>query len=121
MTSFTILHNPRCSKSRAALALLEHSGYPVEVVAYLNTPPSAEELQTICANSGLSPAQLLRDGEAEYHEAGLHRDCTDAEIIAAMVRFPKLINRPIVIRQPDGATVLGRPTSTVAELIESAH
>ncbi len=112
----TIYHNPRCSKSRATLALLEQQGKQAEVVEYLKIPPSAAELEEILGMLGLEPRELLRTKEAEYKEAGLDNpDLTRAQLIDAMVRYPKLIERPIVIK--DGKAALGRPPESVLEIL----
>ncbi len=112
----TIYHNPRCSKSRATLALLEQQGKQAEVVEYLKTPPSAAELEEILGMLGLEPRELLRTKEAEYKEAGLDNpDLTRAQLIDAMVQYPKLIERPIVVR--DGKAALGRPPEKVLDIL----
>lgn len=115
-TACTIYHNPRCSKSRATLALLEERGVEPLVIEYLKTPPSAADLKSILARLGMKPAQLLRKGEEEYkaHVAG--RDLSDAELIALMVRHPVLIERPIVVRGE--RAVLGRPPENVLQLLQ---
>lgn len=113
--SLTIYHNPRCSKSRAALALLSDRGLHPHIVEYLNTPPSAAELTRILGMLGKSPAQLLRTGEDEYkaHFQGL--GLSDAEMIARMVCYPKVIERPIVVSGDKAA--LGRPPEAVLEIL----
>lgn len=116
MTSVTIWHNPRCSKSRAALALLEEAGIEPKVVLYLENPPSKSELEETLKLLGMSPRELLRTGEAPYKELGLaDRTKSDAELIAAMVENPILIERPVVIRGK--RAVLGRPPERVKELL----
>jgi len=110
-----IFHNPRCSKSRMTLQLLNDNNKPVEIIEYLKTPPTADELQAIIKMLGISPRQLLRKGEAEYKEAGLKDDSlTDEQIIAAMVKYPKLIERPIVIH--NGQAKIGRPPEQVLDI-----
>jgi len=111
-----IYHNNRCSKSRATLALLEQRGEPVEVINYLDHPPSAAELGTVLKQLGMSAHQLLRTGEAEYSELEL-ADPTldDAALIAAMVNHPKLIERPIVIAH--GKAAIGRPPEAVLAIL----
>ncbi|WNO60798.1 arsenate reductase (glutaredoxin) [Rheinheimera sp. MMS21-TC3] len=112
----TIYHNPRCSKSREVLELINDYKQDVEVVEYLKTPPSADELKSIISKLGISARQLLRSKEPEYLELGLaDTTLSEAELIAAMVANPKLIERPIVI---DGdKAVIGRPTTNVLNLI----
>lgn len=114
--SVSIYHNPRCSKSRATLALLDQQGNQVDVVEYLKTPPSAAELEQILDMLGLEARELMRTKEAEYREAGLDNpDLTRAQLIDAMVKYPKLIERPIVIK--DGKAALGRPPERVLEIL----
>ena len=111
-----IYHNPRCSKSRETLKLIQDGGVTPEVVEYLKSPPSAAELQEILTLLGVGPRALIRDKEAEFREHGLNNmDLSDDEIIAAMVAHPRLIERPIVI---DGErAVVGRPPANVLELL----
>ena len=93
-----IFHNPRCSKSRATLQLLQERGIEPEIVLYLQEPPDAAELKNILQALGRSPRELMRTGEPEYREQGLgDSNLNDDELIAAMVATPKLIERPIVI------------------------
>ena len=111
-----IYHNNRCSKSRATLALLEQRGDPVEVINYLDTPPSAHELATLLKQLGMRARELLRSGEAEYQAMGLDDPALDeATLIAAMVAHPKLIERPIVVA--NGKAVLGRPPEAVLAIL----
>lgn len=112
----TIYHNPRCSKSRATLALLEERGIKPVVIEYLKTPPSVAEFKSILTRLGMKPAELLRKGEEEYktHVAG--RDLSDAQLIALMVGHPVLIERPIVVRGE--RAVLGRPPENVLQLLK---
>ena len=112
----TIYHNPRCSKSRATLGLLEDQGRQPEVVEYLKTPPTAAELKKILKMLGLEPRELMRRKEKEYKEAGLDDEgLSDTQLIEAMVKHPKLIERPIVIR--GGKAALGRPPEKVLEIL----
>ena len=104
----TIYHNPRCSKSRQTLALLEERGISPRVVDYLKTPPCAAELKAILKKLGLRPRDLMRKGEPLYAELGLKdRDLDDDALIALMVANPILIERPIVVS--GGKAALGRP------------
>ncbi|MFU8817859.1 MAG: arsenate reductase (glutaredoxin) [Pseudomonadales bacterium] len=115
-TSVTIYHNPRCSKSRQALALLQQRGVEPTIVLYLETPPDSARLQQLLALLGLEARQLLRSGEAPYQELGLAEpSLTDDELIQAMVAHPILIERPIVV-SAKGA-VLGRPPENVLQLL----
>ena len=112
----TIYHNPRCSKSRATLGLLQEQGKQPEVVEYLKTPPTAAELKKILNMLGLKPRELMRRKEKEYREAGLDDEgLSDAQLIEAMVKHPKLIERPIVIK--DGRAALGRPPEKVLDIL----
>jgi len=114
--SIKIYHNPRCSKSRNTLALLEEQGVEAEVVKYLETPPSKEKLKELLKMLGLSARELMRTKEEVYKELGL-KDVTDEEaLIEAMVANPKLIERPIVVK--DGKAVIGRPIENVVELLK---
>jgi len=116
MPSATIYHNPRCSKSRQTLALLEDNDMDVEVVHYLETPPDAATLKSLLKLLGMSARDLLRKGEDDYKANALGDASLDeAALIAAMVAHPKLIERPIVV--VGERAVLGRPPENVLELI----
>lgn len=111
-----IYHNPKCSKSRATLQILQEQGAEAEVVEYLKTPPSREELEQIITGLGISPRELMRKGEAEYKEAGLDNpDLSDDQLIQGMLDHPRLIERPIVIK--DGQVVIGRPPERVLDIL----
>ncbi len=113
----TIYHNPRCSKSRETLALLEQRGIEAEVVEYLKTPPDRDELERILKMLGLEPRQLMRTKEAEYRELGLDDPALSREqLLAAMLAHPKLIERPIVVR--GGRAAIGRPPERVLEVVQ---
>ncbi len=112
----TIYHNPRCSKSRQTLQLLEARGIQPEVVKYLETPPDEATLKSLLDMLGLEPRQLMRQKEAEYKELGLDNPELDRDaLIRAMVEHPKLIERPIVVK--DGKAALGRPPEHVLEIL----
>ncbi len=112
----TIYHNPRCSKSRQTLQLLEARGIQPEVVKYLETPPDEATLGALLDMLGLEPRQLMRQKEAEYRELGLDDPALDRDaLIRAMVEHPKLIERPIVVK--DGKAALGRPPEHVLEIL----
>lgn len=114
--SVTIYHNPRCGKSRQTLALLRDKGVEPKIIAYLETPPSAAELKKILGQLGLGPRELMRRKEAEYKANGLDDDSLgEAELIAAMVAHPRLIERPIVLA--NGKAALGRPPENVLEIL----
>ena len=111
-----ILHNPRCSKSRKTLALIEQAGVEPEVVLYLETPPAADELDEILGKLELEPMELVRRGEEIYKELGLgQRELSRQEMIELMVANPELIERPFVIAGE--RVVLGRPPENVNELL----
>ena len=116
MAKVTIWHNPRCSKSRNSMTLLEEKGVDAEVVKYLDTPPTKEELEMLLSQLGMSARELMRTGEAVYKELGLKDVESEEKLIEAMVANPKLIERPIVIK--DGKAVIGRPIENVVELIK---
>jgi arsenate reductase (glutaredoxin) len=112
----TIYHNPRCSKSRATLALIEARGIKPKIVEYLKTPPSAAELKAILRKLGLTPRDILRTGETVYAELGLKmRDLDDDALIALMVKNPILIERPIVVAGNKAA--VGRPPENVLAIL----
>ncbi len=116
MSDVTIYHNPRCSKSRQTLALLEENGVQPEVRKYLDDAPSADELKLVLSQLGINARDLLRKKEAEFKENGLdNMDLSDDEIIAIMTRVPKLIERPIVIK--GDAARIGRPPESVLEIL----
>lgn len=115
MSDFTIYHNPRCSKSRATLALLEENGITPDIVLYQETPLQAGELTALLSKLDMSAAQLVRSGETDYKEAGLDKSSSQQAIVAAMVSRPKLIERPIVVK--GNRAVLGRPPENVLALI----
>jgi arsenate reductase len=117
MSEYTIYHNPRCSKSRQTLALLEEAGIEPDIVLYLDNPPEVAELEQLLSRLGLAPRGLLRKGEDAYRDLDLGRtDLPDATLIAAMSEHPKLIERPIVVRGE--RAVLGRPPENVRDLID---
>ena len=113
--SIVIYHNPRCSKSRQTLALLRERGIEPEIIEYLNTPPSAAELDHILTMLGREPEELMRKGEEEYKARFRGRDLSRAETIALMVRYPKVIERPIVVNGEKAA--VGRPPESVLEIL----
>ncbi|MCT7655883.1 arsenate reductase (glutaredoxin) [Oceanimonas sp. NS1] len=114
--SLFIYHNPRCSKSRETLALLQDKGLEPEVIKYLDTPPSADQLKTLLTQLGMASArQLMRTKEEVYKTLEL-ADVTDEEaLLEAMVANPKLIERPIVVC--NGKAALGRPPEQVLDIL----
>jgi arsenate reductase len=111
-----IFHNPRCSKSRATLALLEERGLEPEIRLYLEDPPDPAELSSILGRLGITARELLRKGEAEYRELGLADPAlTDKALIDAMCANPRLIERPIVLN--GGRAAIGRPPESVLDIL----
>ena len=111
-----LYHNPRCSKSRAALALLEERNVDLEVVRYLETPPGEAALRELLGKLGMTPLELMRRGEARYRELGLKAaGVSDDDRIRAMAGNPILIERPIYIS--GNKAVIGRPPERVLELL----
>ena len=108
-------HNPRCSKSRQTLALIQENGVEPEVVLYLENIPSTEELRDLLSKLEITPMQLIRKGEKDWKENYKGKELSDAQLIQAMIAHPKLIERPIVVK--DNKAVLGRPPENVLELI----
>ena len=112
----TIWHNPRCSKSRATLQLLQERGVEPVIRLYLEDAPTAGEIRDALELLGLPAAKLIRKGEPEYREAGLSGASSDEELIAAMADFPKLIERPVVFA--NGKARMGRPPESVLDILE---
>ena len=108
-------HNPRCSKSRQALALLEEAGVAVQVRRYLDAPPSVAELRAARDSLGIPAIGMLRTKEPDFAEAGLTRDAGDEVLLAAMAEHPKLIERPVAFH--GGRAVIGRPPERVLEIV----
>jgi arsenate reductase len=116
MSAYTIYHNPRCSKSRAALELLQEHGVQPQVVLYLETPLNKTGIAKLLKKLGMTAAQLVRRGEGEYEASGLTANSSEEQIVAAMAKYPKLIERPIVVH--GNAAVLGRPPENVLALLD---
>jgi len=110
-----IYHNPRCSKSRQTLALLKEKGHDPEVIEYLKTPPTPTELKEILNKLSITPQELLRKNEADYKTHFKGKQLSDEEWITALITYPKLIERPIVINQDKAA--LGRPPEQVLNIL----
>ena len=114
--TITIFHNPRCSKSRATLALLQEQGIDPEIRLYLQDPPDSDEIRSILSLLGRSPRELMRKGEAEFKEQDLGRaELSDDDLIEAMAATPKLIERPIVLA--NGKAAVGRPPESVLKIL----
>ena len=110
-----IYHNPRCSKSRQTLALLQENGVEPDVVLYLDNIMTTGELRGLLVKLGISPMQLVRKGEAVWKEKFKGKELSDDQVIEAMIANPKLIERPIVVK--DQLAVLGRPPENILELV----
>ncbi len=116
MTDLTLYHNPRCSKSRGALELLEARGLVPTVVRYLETPPDAAQLRDVLGKLDIGARELLRTGEDDYKTLNLaDSSLNDEQLIAAMVAHPKLIERPILIA--GDKAVIGRPPEKILEIL----
>lgn len=113
--AITIYHNPRCGKSRAALAILADNGVEPLVVEYLKTPPTKDELRAILKKLGMEPEQLVRKGEDVYREKYAGKAMSDDQWLDALATNPILIERPIVVK--GNRAVVGRPPEKVSELL----
>ena len=115
MTQVTLWHNPRCSKSRAALALLEEAGHDVIVRRYLEDAPSTAEITAARDAVGGGLSSMVRRGEKAFKEAGLTTESDDEALLAAMAAYPILIERPIAFA--NGKAAIGRPPERVLEIV----
>lgn len=116
MSDITLFHNPRCSKSRQALALLQENSVAPDIRLYLEDSPNKAELVELLGKLGIAPRDLLRKSEADYKENNLKdTSLSDDQLIDFMVKFPKLIERPIAIK--GDKAVVGRPPEDVLELL----
>ena len=111
----TLYHNPRCSKSRQALQLLEEEGETIEIVKYLENPPTHQELKQVIELLGIDPIELVRKQEAEWRENYKGKNLTNEDVIDAMIQHPKLIERPIAIKGTHA--VVGRPPEKVLDIL----
>ena len=112
--SIQIYHNPRCSKSRATLALLEANGHAPEVIEYLKNPPNTQTIRELVEKLGIKSHELLRKGESEYQSLAL-QDPTDEQVVDAIVKHPILLQRPIVVAGDRAA--IGRPPEAVLGIL----
>jgi arsenate reductase len=110
-----IYHNPRCSKSRQTLNIIKEKGAEVEIIEYLNAIPSEKELRDLITLLGIKPEELLRKGEADYKENFKGKTLSGREWISAMIKYPKIIERPIVVSE--NKAILGRPPENVLDLL----
>ncbi|WP_248751547.1 arsenate reductase (glutaredoxin) [Pseudomonas sp. MWU15-20650] len=116
MTDLTLYHNPRCSKSRGALELLEARGLTPTVVRYLETPLDAAKIKALLGKLGIGARQLLRTGEDEYKTLNLaDASLSEAQLIAAIAEHPKLMERPIL--ETADKAIIGRPPENVLEIL----
>lgn len=116
MSDTTIYHNPRCSKSRQTLELLKERNIDPEIILYLEEPPDKSTLSEIIKMLGITPRELIRKSEQAYKDSNLaDKSLSDDDLIEAMISTPKLIERPIVVR--NGRAALGRPPEQVLEII----
>ena len=114
-----IYHNPRCSKSRKTLELIQAAGVEPEIVLYLQAVPSADDILGIASGLGIPVAALLRRGESEYKDAADLPDLADDVALAAwLTEHPIVLERPLVVDMESGKTVIGRPPENVAELLD---
>ncbi|WP_324171554.1 arsenate reductase (glutaredoxin) [Sulfurimonas sp.] len=113
----TIWHNPRCSKSREAMGILEEIGCEKEVVKYLEITPTKDEITTALSMLGMNPRELMRTKEDIYKELRLQNEDDYDKLVDAMVLNPKLIERPVIFK--DNKAIIGRPTSIIAEFIRN--
>ncbi len=111
----TFYHNPRCSKSREALRLLEEKGETLEVIKYLEDPPTKKELQQIIKFLGIKPIELIRTQEMEWKDNYKGKNLSDDEVVETMLKYPKLMERPIAINGVRAA--IGRPPEKVLEIL----
>ena len=110
-----IYHNPRCSKSREARQLCEDAGVELEIVEYLKTPPDEVELKKLLGKLGLKAHEVIRTKEEVYSQLGLSPDSNEEELLAAIIKYPILLERPIVVK--DKQAVIGRPPENVKQLL----
>ena len=111
---YTVYHNSRCSKSRCALQYIEDKGNSYELVEYLKTTPDSKELKDILKKLGMKAEDLIRKGESDFKDNFKGKTLSESEWIAAMIKYPKLIERPIIIL--GNKAVVGRPTEKIDEL-----
>lgn len=111
----TIYHNPRCSKSRQTLALIEEKGIEPDIIEYLTSPPSEAELDNILTLLGIEPEALMRKGEDEFKQHFKGKALSRTEAISLMVQYPKVIERPVVVNGNRAA--VGRPPESVLDIL----
>lgn len=118
--TITIYHNPRCSKSRKTLEIIENAGIAPKVVKYLDEPPDADRIRKLAATIGVNVSDLLRRNEDDYRNANDLPELDDEAALAAwLARHPRVLQRPIVIDDDAGVAVIGRPPESVTDLLPS--
>jgi arsenate reductase len=118
--TITIYHNPRCSKSRKTLEIIQNAGIAPQVVKYLDDPPDADRIRELAASIGVPVSDILRRNEDEYRDANDLPDLDDDAALAAwLARHPRVMQRPIVVDDDAGVAVIGRPPESVAQLLPS--
>ena len=115
MSTIKIYHNPRCSKSRQTLEIIQEKGHVPEVIKYLDTPPTEKEIELVLSKLNLKPRGLMRKGEAEYKQFFKDESLSNKALIALMRKYPKVIERPIVLA--NNKAVIGRPPESVLEIL----
>jgi arsenate reductase len=113
--AITVYHNPRCSKSRCALDLLNEKGLKFDTIEYMSQKPTASELKAVIQKLGIAPEELLRKNEDDFRQHFKGKSLSDDEWIDAMIRFPKLIERPIVVKGEKA--VVARPADRILEIL----
>ena len=115
MDNYIIYHNPRCSKSRQTLNIMNENNANIRIIEYLTDPPTAEELENISRKLAISPMNFIRKKESEFTELGLnHYNGSNSELCEIMSKYPKLIERPIVVKGDNA--IIGRPPENVMKL-----
>ena len=117
--TITIYHNPRCSKSRQTLALIEGAGVEPHIVEYLKDTPSGAEIAGLAASLGVAVVDIVRSGESDYKDATDRPDAADDNALAAWIAaHPRVLQRPIVVNEATGKAVIGRPPENVLEILK---
>jgi len=117
MATVTLYHNPRCSKSRAVLALLEENDIDTEIIYYMDNPPDGRQLNRLLKKLGLGVRDILRRNEPEYEELGLDdEDLADEIVLDILTKHPRLLQRPIIVA--GDRAIIGRPPENVLPFIE---
>lgn len=116
MNQVIIYHNPRCSKSRASLELLQHKNVDLEIVLYQQSPPSSQELESILNKLNMNPRDIMRKNEISYKSNNMQNPAlTRAELVDFMVQFPEIMQRPIVLANNQAA--IGRPPENILNIL----